>query len=209
MRAPVYVALLVISVAAPLAAQESMARSAPGPLCLHARPKPRCSGFFLTNVGGYVVLTRNTGAKRSLRTVLDYGFMANLNARDAFGGSVFASLDDEGFALGPAVRYRRWLTPAASFEVALGTPLVAGEGMRTGSVFGLVKWSPNHWAALAARPELIRQPVCGVSTCTLQSRGRVSVGAEAGAVPGLVITGAAGVAFVAFLAILLTGAYSD
>ena len=30
-----------------------------------------------------------------------------------------------------------------------------------------------------------------------------------GAVPGLVVTGAAGVAFVAFLAILLTGGYGD
>ena len=209
MRASVCI-VLVLSTVAPLAAQDSTAQSAPGPLCLHARPKPRCSAFFLTNVGTYVVLGGGNGSETSLRGVLDYGFMVNVNTRDAFGGSVFGSLDGDGFALGPAVRYRRWLTPKASFEVAVGTPLLANSGMHTGSVFGLVKWSPNHWFSLAGRPELIRQPqpVCGPS-CSLHSRGRVSLGAEAGAVPGLVITGAAGVGFLAFLAILLSVGFGD
>lgn len=208
MRASVCVALVFVSTVAPLAAQDSTARGASGPLCLHAKPKPDCSAFFVTNAGGYVVLGGNNGGETTLRGVLDYGFMVNVNTRDAIGGSVFASLDRDGFAVGPAVRYRRWLTRSASFEVAVGTPLVVADGVNAGSVFGLLKWSPNHWFALAARPELIRQPVCGPTTCTLRSRGRVSVGAEAGAVPGLVITGAAGVAFVAFIAILL-GAYGD
>jgi len=150
----------------------------------------------------YVVFGGNNGSETVVRGVLDYGFMVNVNTRDAFGGSVFASVDRDGAVLGPAVRYRRWLTPSASFEVAVGKPLVGNGGLKTGAVFGLVKWSPNHWFALAARPEIIRGPVCAPTTCVYQSKGRVSLGVEAGAVPGLVVTGATGVLFLAFLAVL-------
>jgi hypothetical protein len=209
MRAHVCVALFVIPSLASLTAQESTARGAPGRVCLHARPKPDCSGFFLTNAGAYVVLGGdNSGGDTPLRGVVDYGFMSNVTTRDAVGVSVFASLDRAGFAVGPAVRYRRWLSPSASLEVAVGKPLAGDADMQTGAVFGLVKWSPNHWFALAARPERIREVVCGLSTCAYESHGRVSFGAEAGAVPGLVVTGATGVVFLAFLA-LLAGAYSD
>jgi len=209
MRALACVALVVVSSGAPLAAQDTTARGAPGRFCLRARPKPECSGFALTNAGVYVVFGDNRGGETALRGLLDYGFMANLNPRDAVGGSVFASLDRDGVAVGPSIRYRRWLTPTSSLEVALGKPVAGDPSLQGGAVFGLAKWSPNHWFAVAARPELVRQPVCGPSTCTLESRGRFSVGTEVGAVPGLVVTGAAGVAFVAFLAILLTGGYGD
>jgi len=95
--------------------------------------------------------------------------MANVSARDALGASVFASLDRLGFALGPAVRYRRWLSSLASLDLAVGTPLVTGAGnMQTGAVFGLVRWSP--------------------------SRGRVSLGVEFAGVPGLALTTAGGIA---------------
>jgi len=77
-------------------------------------------------------------------------------------------------------------------------------------VFGLVRWSPNHWFALAARPELVRQPVflgCGSTACNyaVQSRGRVSLGMEFGGVSGVVLTAAGGIA-TALLAALIAGA---
>lgn len=195
MRASGCVALVFISTVAPLAAQN------PGRFCLRARPKPDCGAFALTNIGGYVMFGANYGRSSSVRGVLDYGFMVNTSDRNAFGGSVFASLDDGGFALGPAIRYRRWLTPKASFEVSVGKPLVGDEA--PGAVFGLVRWNPNHWVSLAARPEIRRTVTCSPTTCTYESRGRLSLGTEIGAAPGLVLTGVAGVGFAAFLVILI------
>jgi hypothetical protein len=181
-------------------AQDSAAGQPVTPLCYRARPKPACSAFIVTNFGGYVVLGGDRLNDTPFREVADWGLMANVSARDALGASVFASLDRLGFALGPAVRYRRWLSSSASLDLAVGTPLVTGaSNIQGGSVFGLVRWSPNDWFAVAARPELLRQPVflgCGPTTCAsgVQSRGRVSLGFEFGRVPGLALTAAASVA---------------
>ena len=112
------------------------------------------AAFAITNVGGFVMFGHSNGTSSGMRGVLDYGFMINTSTRDAFGGSVFASLDQDGFAIGPAIRYRRWLTATASLEVAVGKPVAGDEA--AGAVFGLVKWSPNHWLSVAARPEIRR-----------------------------------------------------
>jgi len=193
--------LVVVSAVAPLAAQGAAPLAAPGRFCLRPRPKPDCGSFAVTTIGGFVMFGRSYGGPSSMRGVLDYGLMVNSGTRDAFGGSVFASLDGDGFALGPAVRYRRWLTPTASLEVAVGKPLAGDEA--DGAVFGLVKWSPNHWLAVAARPEIRREVACGPSTCTYESRGRLSLGTEVGAAPGLVLTGVAAVGLAAFFAIVI------
>ena len=170
------------------------------PLCYRARPRPACSAFVFTNFGAYLVLSRDGTNDTPFREVADWGFMANVTPRDAVGASVFASLDRLGFVVGPAVRYRRWLSSAAALDIAVGTPLVTTtDDIQSGSVFGLVRWSPNDWFAVAARPELVRRSEflgCGPTTCTsgIQSRGRVSLGLEFGQVPGLALTAAAGVA---------------
>src|SRR5712691_9965468 len=66
--------------------------------------------------------------------------------------------------------YRRW-PPTSEYSysdachcmerVAVGTPveLEPSDHMEKGSVFGLVRWSPNNWFAVAARPELLRRQV--------------------------------------------------
>ena len=178
--------------------------------CYRARPKPACSAFAFTNFGGYLVLGSDLTGDTPLREVADWGVMANLDARNAVGGSVFASLDRLGFGLGPSVRYRRWLSPTASVDVALGAPLLATtNNLRSGSLFGLVRWSPNHWFALAARPELVRGPVllgCSPSGCevAVQSHMRMSLGMELGWVPGVTLTAASGIAAI-FIAALLSG----
>ena len=204
--------LTVLSIALLLAGSE--AAPAQESLCYRAQPKPACSAFAFTNFGGYVVLGSDVTGDTPLREVADWGLMANVDSRNAIGGSVFASLDRLGFGLGPAVRYRRWLSPTSSVDVALGTPLLAAfSNMRAGSLFGLVRWSPNHWFALAARPELVRAPVflgCGPTGCNIpiQSRARLSVGMELGWVPGLTLTAAGGLAS-AFLAALIAGMGND
>src|SRR6266571_5582274 len=201
------------------AARDSGAGGAAGGLCYRARPRLACSAFVLTNFGSYVVLGGGeSGSGTPLRAVADWGLMVNVSPRDAIGGSIFLSAELQGVGLGPALRYRRWLSSSASVEVAVGTPLTnfgGPSGMGTGSVLGLVKWSPNHWFAVAARPELIRRPetedcfmasVPGLSSgpvsCSseVQPRVRLSLGVETGWVPGLVLTGASGLAFLMAMA---------
>jgi len=151
-----------------------------------------------------------TGGEVPLLAVADWGLMFNVSAHDAIGASVFASADLGTFSLGPAVRYRRWIADSQSVEVAVGVPLLApsNDYMATPWVFGLLKWSPNHWFAVAARPELVHQtvlvgcPPFAPTPCSseVQSRVRLSLGVEVGEVPGAVLTGAAPVlAFLAFL----------
>ena len=180
-------------------AQDSAAGQPTAPLCYRARPKPVCSAFVFTNLGGYLVLGGDTFNDTPLREVADWGVMVNVAARDAVGASLFASLDRLGFVVGPAVRYRRWLSSAAALDIAAGTPLLTTSDIQSGSVFGLVRWSPNDWFAVAARPELVRRSEflgCGPTTCAsgVRSRGRVSLGLEFGRMPGLALTAAASVA---------------
>ena len=200
--------LLAWSEPAPAQGAQDSRATPPVPLCYRARPKPACSAFVITNFGGYVVLGRDQFYDTPFREVADWGLMANVGTRDALGGSVFASLDRLGFALGPAVRYRRWLSSSASLDLAVGTPLVTSSSdIQAGSVFGLLRWSPNHWFALAARPELVRRSVflgCGPTTCNsqVQSQGRVSLGVEFGWVPGLTLTAAGGIATLLLAAVV-------
>ena len=212
--------LIILSILLPLAwfeealaqaAQDSTATQTRSRLCYRARPKPACSAFVLTNFGSYVVLGRDEINDTPWREVADWGLMANVTTRDAIGGSVFASLDRLGSALGPAVRYRRWLPSSESLDLAVGTPLVTTTtDLQPGSVFGLVRWSANDRFALAARPELVRRTVvlgCGPTMCAseVQARGRVSLGMEFGRVPGLALTAAGALATLVLAAAIAAG----
>lgn len=184
---------LLVAGSAGLAAQE-----APASLCYKARPKPACSSFAFTNFGAYLIVVDELGGT-PLREVADWGVMLNVGRRNAVGFSVFASLDETGFVAGPAARYRRWLSSVAALEVAVGTPMARStQNIESGSVFGLARWNPNNWLALAVRPEVLHKPTvlgCGPTSCTIATRShtRVSLGAELGRVPGAALTGVAGV----------------
>src|SRR5712691_8232317 len=139
-----------LSAAAPLLAQDT---AATGPTadrhCYHARPKPACSVFFLTDAGAYVLASAPAHVgSTSARALVDWGVMANVGRQDAIGASFFAVSDFDGFTGGPAVRYRRWLGRQASLDVAVGTSIVVSKSTRnsgqikTGSLYGLVKWNP-------------------------------------------------------------------
>ncbi|HWC72342.1 MAG TPA: hypothetical protein VG454_00295, partial [Gemmatimonadales bacterium] len=74
-------------------ADESTAHAAPSSSCYHARPRPACSSFVLTNFGTYVFFGNVTGpvpGLGQLRGVADWGWMANISARDAIGATMFA-----------------------------------------------------------------------------------------------------------------------
>ena len=165
------------------------------PLCYHARPKADCGGFLLTNFGAYLMVGKDDWGDSPLREVADWGAMVNVGEKDAVGGSVYASLDRAGLLLGPEVRYRRWLSASAALDLAVGTPLVSSSGnIESGSITGLVRWSPSPWLAVAARPEALRWTSvvsCSPSACATASRyhPRLSLGVEIGGIPGVVFTG--------------------
>src|SRR3989441_7379496 len=125
--------LIILSILLPVAwfekalahaAQASTATKTRSRLCYRARPKPACSAFVLTNFGSYVVLGRDEINDTPWREVADWGLMANVTARDAIGGSVFASLDRLGVPPRPALPYRRWLPSSRSLGLGPGTPVV-------------------------------------------------------------------------------------
>lgn len=195
MRTPAAVLSILVTAALPSAAQDSLAAIAPNALCFHAKPKPACAAFMLTNVGVYGVAGGDFSGRAPLMVVVDWGVMGNVGTRTAIGASVFVSVDEGGAGmLGSAVRYGLWISPRTSLEFAVGTALLGEAG--PGSILGLVRWSPAPWFALTARPEMLRRDMFlsvdeGFGT---RSRGRLSIGLEAVEVPGLILTGAGGAA---------------
>jgi len=194
-RAPAAVLAILVSAAVPSAAQDSLGTIATKAICFRAKPKPACSAFLVTNFGPYVgVAGRDYRFQARLRLVADWGVMFNVSTREAIGASWFASLDDDEFMVGPVARYRRWTSPRASIEFAVGTPLYAysnwNRGPLLGSILGLVRWSPASWFSVTARPELhLRRVYVGPSynDFEIQPRGRFSIGMEGGQVPGIVL----------------------
>ena len=172
--------------------------------CFRARPAPECSVFFITNAGGYFKPGRSYGGT-PLRAIVDWGVMVNTSPGHAIGGSWFATLDEDDFSTGPAVRYRRWFEGGRSLDVSLGTP-VAGDQLKAGSIFGLVKYNPVHWFGVGVRPEYLRRSVftCGPSICTEHTATsmRVYGGVELGWIPGLGLALGGGAALALFVAAL-------
>jgi len=163
-------------------------------VCYNGHPKPACSAFVVTNFGGYLLLGPDDWGDGPWREVADWGAMVNVGEKDAVGGSVFASLDRVGVLLGPEVRYRRWLSASAALDIGVGTPLVSSTGNISGSITGLVRWSPTPWLAVAARPEALRWTSavnCAPAGCRTATRchPRISLGAEIGGISGAVFTG--------------------
>jgi hypothetical protein len=183
-----------------------------------AHPSPKCSYFILTNAGGYVKL----GSSNRFMALWDLGFLVNVGAYDAVGGSWFLTYeydDNEVFSTGAVVRYRRWFTKNRSLDVGIG-PLLGrlDEKVKVGSLVGFVKYNPVHWFGVAIRPEYVRQtedlyydPITGFGywgkkhTVTYR---HVYAGVEVGSVPGLslaLVSLGVGGLFVLLISIAMSG----
>jgi len=197
---------LLASAPAAIGQTQAPPRSADNP-CYHARPKPACSAFFLTNAGAYI---RSAQGEIMGRATVDWGAMVNTSQRNAFGASWFVTLEEEDdFSTGPVARYRRWFGEGRSLDVAVGTP-VAADQLKPGSILGSVKYSPVQWFGVALRPEAVRRTTyecvdvgCTTTATHTGTSGRVYVGVEFGWVPGLALTVGAGL-----LALLALAAYA-
>ena len=163
-------------------------------LCWRNRPIERCRAMVLTNFGGYLQWSTIPGGE-PLRVVADWGVLVNVGARNAVGASLFVSFDSgDGVILGPAVRYRRWLSPTQSIDLALGTPVYTSDYEAELSAYGLIKYNPTHWVGLAVRPELRRQTSSDFDNGNSSTRSSfvISAGVEFGWIPGLAMTVASG-----------------
>jgi hypothetical protein len=186
-------ALITTAMVRPVAAmsvEDSVeVRSAESP-CLRSRPYPECRVFFVTNAGVYTRLVGGLGGG-PVRVILDGGAMVNLSPKNAIGGSWFVIGDEDGLSTGPVLRWRRWLGPTKSLDVAVGTIIAGGDVGRPGSVLGLVKYNPVHWFGIAARPELVRHSGyyenTGYRYVAPGTKARLYLGAEFGGKPGLVV----------------------
>lgn len=96
-------------------------------------------------------------------------------------------------------RYRRWFDRGRSLDLAVGTPLAASEGLKTGSILGLVKYNPVHWFGVGVRPEYLRRaaynydPSTFTATEYTATSTRVYGGVELGWFPGLALSLGGGV----------------
>lgn len=116
-RLPVLLALLV---PLPLAAQSPGAGAAgePRTVCLRGQPRPACSTSLVTelnlNLGYYT-----GGPTDRYLTRFHLGWMANLDAENALGGALVLGPRGQRHR-GIEGRYRRWLRPHLSLDVAPG-----------------------------------------------------------------------------------------
>ncbi len=164
-------------------------------LCWRNRPIEHCRAMILTNFGGYLQRSTIPGGE-PLRVVADWGVLVNVGARNAVGASLFASFDSaDGVILGPAVRYRRWLSPTQSIDLALGTPLYTSDYEAVLSAYGLIKYNPTHSVGFAVRPELRRHTSSDFAYnghSSTRSSFVISAGVEFGWIPGFAMTVASG-----------------
>jgi hypothetical protein len=99
-------------------------------ICFRGHPQPRCNGF--------TVLEFTFGARSSglaqysdgtpFYAAWSVGYLHNLNAGAAVGAAFKVSANDDGSRWGPVIRYRRWLGPSLSLDLAPGLFLGGDNG---------------------------------------------------------------------------------
>ncbi|MEO8450605.1 MAG: hypothetical protein ABI647_12475 [Gemmatimonadota bacterium] len=102
--------------------------------CFRGRPQPFCRAFMITEFGVARELALGTGMGEHSGTLAtwEFGSMVNLGSRHAIGVALVAhALDAWGIGIRP--RYRTWLSPTVSLDVAAGI-LVRGRAGFTGQV---------------------------------------------------------------------------
>jgi hypothetical protein len=106
----------------------------------------------------------------------DLGYMRNLNERSALGGLLHIGANSDRAALGPAVRYRRWLSRATAADLTVGVDVIGLVGDQNRFAFDApAPWieagvSAGDLLALTVRGEhwtgVDRNPLTGDSRST-------------------------------------------
>lgn len=93
-----------------------------GQVCFRGRPEPGCAGFVVLEFTGAVRLNDKSGPTDQNAAFLYWsgGYLQNIDPRSALGAAFKLTADSDGHRYGPVIRYRRWLSPTSSFDVAPG-----------------------------------------------------------------------------------------
>jgi hypothetical protein len=200
-------------------AQDPPSTSTPDPpgspgCALH--PAPGCRYFGVTELGVAFGSARKMKFDSDFGTAqpgrelfIEGGVMRNIDSHDAVGVTWFLALDNNAGSTGPAARYRRWLTNQQSLDVGAGIALTSSD-YDAGTLFGVIRYSPNQLLGLTVRPERIRHTKlgCVAGRCAEESDNhfRLLVGGDLGGKAGVVVMSWYGVAAgVAIVAVLLAG----
>ena len=196
--------VLAAGAASGLAAQaaDSTVRSDPTSQgCFRGRPQPFCRAFLITEFGiaqGFA-LGANVGEHPAILATWEFGSMVNVGKDHAVGIAVVAhALDISGFGIRP--RYRKWLSPTVSLDVAPGILIHRRVGLT-----GQVALNFADYAALTAQVLTSEEDFGEVG----RRRVRLYVGGRLGSVPGTVMGIAAPLIVIAAFFIACSGGGCD
>lgn len=100
--------------------------------CFRGHPTPRCSGFTVLEFtfGGRLnqITTIESGYDpgATFYASWSFGYLRNRGPQSALGAAFKVVADNDGARYGPVLRYRRWLGPTWSLDLAPGL-LIGGE----------------------------------------------------------------------------------
>jgi hypothetical protein len=103
-------------------------------VCFRGHPRPRCGGFTVLEFTGGARLSQATvsaSGQSDIYLAWSAGYLHNVGARSALGAAFKLSADDDGSRYGAALRYRRWLGPTWSLDLAPGVLLGGSENFRS------------------------------------------------------------------------------
>jgi hypothetical protein len=130
-----------------------------GQACFRGRPLPECRTFWITEAG---VLYRfnlpesNHNWHETLMFNWELGLMFNRSKRYAIGGSFFLNFDDysNNTLVGFRPRYRHWLSPRISLDIAPGI-ILSESKTRNFAFSGEVMLGVEDIIAAVARLDLV------------------------------------------------------
>jgi hypothetical protein len=93
-----------------------------GQACFRGRPRPWCSGFTVLEFTGALRVNDKSGPTEQSSAFFYWsgGYLQNVGPKAAIGAAFKLTADSDGHRYGPVVRYRRWLTPTSSIDIAPG-----------------------------------------------------------------------------------------
>ncbi|MDH3292516.1 MAG: hypothetical protein OEO20_12480 [Gemmatimonadota bacterium] len=185
LRPGLWVAAALLMPVAPLPAQG---------FCFHGRPQARCSAFLVTEAGAALSVPTDDDPNITFQT----GVLFNVGPRSAVGGVLLGGAFQNDARLGARVRYRHWLTPKLTLDVAPGLLFVNDAFTSQEPGFsGEVSVGYGEWAAVTAQLEVL--------PFEFATETRAFFGLKLGSYPGAAATVGAAL-WVAILYALISGA---
>jgi hypothetical protein len=114
--------LAAATVGTMLVATSMHAPAAMAQTCFRGHPAPRCEAFTILEFTGAIRLYGKSGPSDQSDAFFYWsgGLLVNAGSASAVGGAFKLTADSDGHRYGPTFRYRRWLGPGSSLDLAPG-----------------------------------------------------------------------------------------